>query len=182
VATQPLKLHAFGLRSDELLLVATPGEASALARTLQALGRHFVGAFNRRHGRSGTPWSGRFGSALLEPGASVLQALVLADAAGPEPGLSSAAHHLGLRREAWLHDPPELWQLGNTPFERERAWSARLAEGLGAVEQDALRRAALGGWVYGSSTFVSDLAVRTDRPLRPRARGRPRRPASPPSS
>jgi putative transposase len=178
LAAEPVRLHAFGLRSDELLLVLTPAEAPALARTLQALGRRFVGAFNRRHGRSGTLWDGRFRSALLEPGAAVLQALLLADSAGGEATQSSAAHHLGQRREPWLHDPAELWQLGNTPFERERAWGERLAQGLGGAEQDALRRAALGGWVHGSPPFVAALAAQTERPLRPRARGRPRRTAS----
>jgi putative transposase len=159
VAATGVRLHAFALREDELQLVLTPAAPAALARAMQALGRRHVATFNRLHGRSGTLWSGRFRSAALEP--------------GTDATVSSAAHHLGLRREPWLHDPPEYWQLGNTPFERERAWAGRLAQGAPDAESAALRRSAAGGWPCGSAAFVAALATRTDRPLKPRPRGRP---------
>lgn len=173
VAATGVRLHAFALREDELQLVLTPAAPAALARAMQALGRRHVATFNRLHGRSGTLWSGRFRSAALEPGDVVLNALLLLDGAGTDATVSSAAHHLGLRREPWLHDPPEYWQLGNTPFERERAWAGRLAQGVPDAESAALRRSAAGGWPCGSAAFVAALATRTDRPLKPRPRGRP---------
>ena len=40
-------------------LLATPPELGALGRMMQKLGRHYVGLFNARHGRTGTLWEGR---------------------------------------------------------------------------------------------------------------------------
>lgn len=173
LAGAPVRLHAFALRDDALLLLLTPATSEALARAMQALGRRHVAAYNRVHGRRGTLWSGRFGSAPLEPGDTVLRALAMLEAAGSDATVSSAAHHLGRQREPWLHDPPEYWQLGNTPFERERAWAERLAQGMPEAESAAWWRAAAGGWPVGSEAFVAALATRTQRPVLPRPRGRP---------
>jgi putative transposase len=72
-----------------------------------------------------------------------------------------------------LKNPPEIWALGNTPFEREAAYRSLLAAGLPATQAQALRQAALGGWAAGSAAFALDLSRATARPARPRPRGRP---------
>ena len=73
-----------------------------------------------------------------------------------------------------LADPPELWSLGNTPFDRETAYAALLERGLGAEEDSELARAVHGAWALGSSEFMTDLAHRAGRPTAPRQPGRPR--------
>ncbi|MDP3086205.1 MAG: transposase, partial [Rubrivivax sp.] len=169
-------VHAYALLDNEVQLLLTPPTAAALSRCVQALGRRYVPAFNRRHGRSGTLWDGRFHGAVVEAGARLLTVLLLIDGlGGAEPGAasalqSSAAHRLGRQRQAWLVDPPELWQLGNTPFEREAAYGRRLSQGLGSTELDALRQAALRGWGIGSPDFLGAQAGSAGRPLQPRPR------------
>ncbi len=167
-------VHAWALRDDEVLLLATPSEAGALGRMVQALGRRYVSAYNRRHGRRGTLWDGRFRCAVVEPGPTRLAALQYVDGQSAEPGVSSAGQRTGNPPDGWLVDPPEVWALGNTPFEREAAYRRLLAQGLAAATAQALRRAALGGWAAGSEPFVHGLAVAMARPAKPRARGRPR--------
>lgn len=171
-ATEAVHVHARALLDCEVQLLLTPDDAGALSRFVQAVNRRFVAAFNRRHGRSGALWDGRFRAAVVEPGALRLQALVLIDgAAAPEH--TTAGHRLGGPRDGVATDPPEYWALGNTPFEREAAYRALLAEGVPVPVADMLRRAALGGWAAGMR--VADSAAEEGgRPLAPRPRGRPR--------
>lgn len=184
---QAVLVHAYALLDNEVQLLVTPPTAGALSSMVQALGRRYVPAFNRRHERSGTLWDGRFHGAVVEAGPRLLAVLQLVDggpgteAADPATAAlqSSAAHRLGRQREAWLVDPPEVWQLGNTPFEREAAYRKLLVQGLGASELDAMRQAALRGWAIGSPDYLEQLADRTARPLQPRPRGRPRTGATP---
>src|SRR4051794_32511208 len=67
-------IHAHALIGPELRLLLTPPDAAALGRMMQAFGRRYGGAFNRRHGRSGSLWEGRFRATLLEPEAHLLMA------------------------------------------------------------------------------------------------------------
>jgi len=169
-AAQRLAVHAYALLDNEVHLLATPPDRTALGRAVQALGRRYVSAYNRRHGRSGTLWDGRFRCAVVEPGAWQLAALTLIDGL---PGTTSAAHRAGGGPLGFVTDPSEFWQLGNTPFEREAAYRRLLALGVAPAQAAALREAALGGWAVGSAPFLAQLAGQTGRPLRPRPRGRP---------
>lgn len=171
-AAQRVAVLACALPDTELHLLLLPPSAQALSRTMQTLGRRYVSAYNRRHGRSGTLWDGRFRCAVVEPGAWRLAALRLIDGL---PGAASAAQRTGGARLPGVVDPPEFWQLGNTPFEREAAYRTLLVQGLPAAQATLLRDSALGGWAVGSPAFLARLADTTDRPLRPRPRGRPPR-------
>lgn len=170
-------VHAWALLAGEVLLLLTPQAPGALGRVMQALGRRYVAAFNRRHGHRGSLWDGRFRSGVVEPGALRLAALQWVDGAAAEPGHSSASHRDGGPRQALVADLPEFWGLGNTPFEREAAYRERLAQGLAPALADTLRQATQGGWVAGSPAFAARMAEAASRATRPRPRGRPRRAA-----
>jgi putative transposase len=179
---QAVLVHAYALLDAEVQLLLRPPTDSALSRTMQALGRCYGAAFNRRHGRSGTLWEGRFRAAAVQDGHPARNSLLWIDslpahrgqAASPQAGRwSSAPHRLGLRREALLTDPPEYWQLGNTPFEREGAWAALLAQGLDEAEARHIEHAAANGWALGSPQFRAQMEQQLGRPVRPRPSGRP---------
>ncbi len=178
-AATGVAVQAFALHTHEAQLLLTPPLAASLSRCIQALGRAYVPAHNRRHGRSGSVWDGRFRCAVVEPGDTRLAVLCLIDGGwldGSEAPRTSAPHRLGGPRLAGLDDPPEYWALGNTPFEREAAYRELLADRHPGPEQAArLRRAALGGWAAGSAAFAEQVAALSARPARPRPRGRPRR-------
>lgn len=173
--SQRVQIWAYALLAHELHLVACPESPDGLSRMMQALGRRYVVAFNRRHARSGALWAGRFRAAVVEPGAWLLAALARVDRLALEAGAAgSAPHHLGRRRDPLLVDPPAFWSLGNTPFERESAWRQRLEAGADPHEAD-LARAVQGAWAAGSPAFVSAMAAELGRPAAPRRPGRPRR-------
>jgi len=169
-----LVLHAWALLAGEVQLLATPADTLALGLCVQAVGRGYVSAYNRRHARRGTLWDGRYRAAVVEPGAVLLTVLALIDGQSAEPGWTSAPHRLGGLRDAALTDPPEFWALGNTPFEREAAYRGHLAAPAPPDTTAAFRRAVLGGWPVASLAFASALAASTGRAALPRLAGRPR--------
>lgn len=181
---QMVQVHAWALLGHEVQLLLRPGTEAALSRTMQAVGRRYGAAFNRRHGRSGTLWEGRFRAGVVQAGTYLLQCMLLIDALPARHGLvvspqasrwSSAPHRLGLRRDPLVTDPAEFWRLGNTPFEREAAYAALLAQGLDEAAVRHIEHAAANGWALGTPQFLAEVAAQLGRAVRPRARGRPRR-------
>lgn len=172
-------VHAYALCDGHVLLLATPDESSGLGRLVQDLGRRWVATRNRRAGHAGSPWSGRFGAAVLEPGVDVLDALVFVDCWGSremsDVRHGSAPHHLGRARVSWLTPLREYWDLGNTPFDRELRYAQLLEAGLPTHRADQVAQAARANWAMGSPAFVAHVAERAGRPAAPRRRGRPKK-------
>ncbi len=181
---EEVQVHAYALLDNQVHLLATPATSAGLSRMMQSLGRRYVGAYHRRHGGSGTLWDGRFRCAVVQAGATLLDVMCLIDGlagvAGlaPEAPTSSQGHRAGGERDPLLVDPQAYWLLGNTPFDRQAAWRARVGEGLSDARASALRGAALGSWAVGSAAFAAGVADQAARPAAPGLRGRPRlRPA-----
>jgi putative transposase len=174
-----LEVHALAATPQELHLLLRPGDAGALSAAVQWLGRRYVAQYNRRHGQRGTLWAGRFRAAVVEPGAAVLAVLHHIDSLDNGTlALGSAHTRTGLAPGLpWLRQPDEFWQLGNTPFERERAWRERLGQTQPASVAQRLRDAARSGKVFGAPGFIAELSAQAGRSLVARGRGRPLRAA-----
>ncbi len=180
-------VHAYVLHEDHFHLLATPAEAGSLGVFMQAIGRRYVAGYNRRHQRQGSLWAGRFRATVLEPARYLLEAMVFIELHSWRIGLSrsplevlagspsSMAHHLGHRTDPLVQDPVEFWATGNTPFEREALWRARLEAGQGSTMVQALADATRKGWALGGEEFLARGQLRTERRLTPRPRGRPRK-------
>jgi putative transposase len=178
-----LAVHAYALFAGEVRVLATPEAADGLAQLMQAVGRRYVPAFNKTYTRSGTPWEGRFRSAVVEPGPEFLACLRFIEAPTPargsprtgEPLLSSAAHHLGHRVDPLVADHPAFWALGNTPFEREAAYRRFIEQPQEEAAVATILLAARNGWALGSPAFRATVAQHTGRRVQAAARGRPRK-------
>ena len=158
---QRVWVHGYVLLDDHVHLLLTPVAAEGLGRLMQGLGRRYGAGFNRRHGRRGMLWAGRF--------RATGQAAVASDLAW-----SSARHHLGLLRDGLITECSAWWLLGNTPFEREAAYRRLLDEGLAAPRAAAIAAAGRKNWALGDLDFLARLAQQAARPVQPRPRGRPR--------
>lgn len=188
--THRVEVHAWALLPDRLHLLATPRtEAAALSRMMQTLGRRYVVQFNRRHGRTGTLFDGRFKLAAIDAERWLIDAMRFIEqqpvvapsdlASDTAPDWSSAAHHLGRRGDPLVSDAPGFWALGNTPFEREAAWRRLLDQPLPTDRAAALSAAARRGRPLGSAEFIAKLqGIGTERSLTSRSRGRPRKVAA----
>ncbi|HJV59913.1 MAG TPA: transposase [Albitalea sp.] len=179
-------IHAYALLDDRVLLLATPQTDVGLGRMLQSLGRRFGAEVNRRRGRRGTLWDGRFKCTVLDAETRLLDCIRYVELAPAAAGQaqealdqawSSAAHHAGRRTDPLVTEHPLYWRLGNTPFEREARHRELLAEPLPRTLARQIEDALQKGWALGSEGFLKAVAASTDRPLTPRPRGRPRRAA-----
>ena len=175
-AQHRVAIWAYALLAHELQLVLCPETAAGLGPFMQALGRRYVQAFNRRHARQGALWAGRYRAAIVEDGEWLLASILRVDVLSRQTGRpGSAAHHAGEHRDPVLREPPALWSLGNTPFERELEWRRRLDAGLEPALDAALARGIHGAWAVGSAVFIARVANALGRPAAPRRAGRPRR-------
>lgn len=175
-------IHAYVLMDNHVHLLATPASAEGLSRMMQMLGRNYVGWFNRKHGRSGTLWEGRFRSSLVETDRYLLACMRYIELNPVRAGLcgeaaafpwSSARHHLGQGNDPLVTDHALYWSLGNTPFEREAAYRALLSQSVDPQEIRRITEACVRSWALGSSEFLERLKPGDGRRLRPKPRGRP---------
>src|SRR4029450_12142862 len=60
-----LAVHAFALMKNHYHLLATPGDETSLSRTIQEVAGNYCQFFNRRYGRIGTIWNGRYKPLLI---------------------------------------------------------------------------------------------------------------------
>jgi len=175
-------VHAWVLMPSYVIILATPVDEDGLALMMQKVGRHYVPWFNGKHGRSGTLFQGRFRTAIVDPTgwllacsrhielAPVRERLV----SGPlDYRWSSYAHHAGVRADPLVTDHPLYWSLGNTPFQREAAYTALAEQGQGSDEIGMIDTALAKGWPVGSLAFKTELEKKTKRQILPAKRGRP---------
>jgi putative transposase len=183
VAQRDVAIHAYALLADEVHLLLTPERADALGRVVQSIGRRYVAAYNRRHGRRGTLWDGRFRNGLIDAQTLLMAATLYVEALPVAAGLaasatdwpwSSAAHHCGHRRDPLVTDHRRYWEIGNTPFEREHVHTVGLMEAQQRPSDPRFLAATRRGLVVGSAVFRARVAETLDRKVEARPRGRPR--------
>jgi putative transposase len=179
---QQVQIHAYVLMSNHLHLLLTPLQNDSLPKMMQAVGRSYVLYFNKRHGRSGTLWEGRYRSALIQTERYFLACMAYIDLNPVRAGMvaqaadylwSSHGHYIGRQNEAWLSPHPLYWEMGNTPFAREAAYAAMVQSGINQKQQQALTSSALSGWALGEDVFVEGLQKQTPRRVNAAKAGRP---------
>ena len=177
-----VQVHSYVLMSNHLHLLLTPLQNDSLPKMMQAVGRSYVLYFNKRHGRSGTLWEGRYRSSLIQTERYFLACMAYIDLNPVRAGMvaqaadylwSSHGHYIGRQNEAWLSPHPLYWDMGNTPFAREAAYAAMVQAGVNQEQQQALTSSALSGWALGEKSFVQGLQKQTTRRVNRAKAGRP---------
>lgn len=175
-------IHAYVLMTNHIHLLASPSDKTGLSRMMQWVGRHYVPYFNRKYGRTGTLWEGRYRGTVIDAERYFLicsryielnpvRAGIVVDPA--EYPWSSYPHHAGIKPDGLITDHPLYWALGNTPFDREMAYKELMQQGVAENEAKDLLNATLKGWVWGSDAFKKGLERQVDRRISPASRGRP---------
>lgn len=179
-----LPIHAFVLMPNHVHLLATPADAGALAAVMQGVGRTYVRWFNARHQRTGTLFEGRFRSSVVDSDRYALTCTRYIELNPVRAGLveapgefrwSSFRHNVGIQPHPLVTEHAAMWALGNTPFDRQLSYRATFDLPLAESELALLRLSIQGGWVLGRDEFVSGLAHKGARRLKPGKPGRPRK-------
>lgn len=182
-------IHAYVLMPNHLHLLATPSDDTGLALMMQKVGRYYVPWFNNKYARSGSLFEGRFRTSLVDTEHYLLACSRYIElnpvraglAAGPlDYPWSSYAHHAGVRADGLVTDHLLYWGLGNTPFQREAAYTELVMQGIAQDEVEFVTSAVLKNQPLGSHAFKAELERKTKRQILPAKRGRPFREPIPP--
>jgi putative transposase len=175
-----LEVWAWCLMDNHVHLVAVPRKADSLSNTLHMTHMRYAAYANRRHGRQGHLWQGRFYSCVLEGehvGTAVryvevnpVRARIVRKAENYR--WSSAGFHAGGKADGICDESfPKDDVMGG--------WRGGWSEWLRLSDDDevieALRKNTKTGRPFGSIKFVTKVEAKLGRRVRSLGRGRPRK-------
>lgn len=136
-------VHAYVLMTTHYHLIVTPKSKEALPWMMCDLGREYVLRHNRKHGRIGTLWTGRYRPILITDERYWLTCLRyieqnpvrarMVSAPGDYKWSSFWFHGLGEPHD-WLTPHPVYLALGATPEARQAAYRALCGTALNEAE------------------------------------------------
>jgi putative transposase len=150
---------------------------------MRRLGQHYVQYFNRRHGRTGTLWEGRFRSCPVEDERYLLICQRYIELNPVRAGMvGEPGHYLWSSYQAnalGIDDPlvtPHLVYvgLGMHDGERRAAYRDLLREALSDQVLEQIRHASNGNRPLGPAAFVDDVSKALGLPVGLGRRGRPK--------
>lgn len=175
-----IDIHAWVLMPNHVHLLVTPICDSGVSRMMQSLGRHYVRDFNRRHGRSGTLWEGRFRSSLVQAEDYFMICQRYIELNPVRAGLVSdpAKYHWSSHRtnaygeKSSICKPHEVYlALGRTEDSRLSAYRSLFMEHIRQRNIETIRYAANKGLVFGSDRFKDEIENRSGQRTRLLKRG-----------
>jgi putative transposase len=153
-------VHAYVLMSNHVHLLLSPGEDDSASMMMQRLGRRYVGYFNRRHGRTGTLWEGRFRSSVVQDERYLMIChryielnpirARMVDAPSDYPWSSHLANAFGQQNN--LLTPHSVYtRLGGDIVSRQNAYRELFSEALSDEALDQVRQAGNGNRPLGAA-------------------------------
>ena len=152
-------IHAYCLMPNHVHLLMTPLSAAACTGFMRELGQRYVQYFNRRYGRSGSLWEGRFRSCITDSASYVLacyryielnpvRACLVSRACDYE--WSSYRINAGQRSGPMIEAHPEYLALGLELQARLKASVGLFDQALEPSLVTAIRKATHAGYPLGS--------------------------------
>jgi putative transposase len=180
-------VHAYCLMTNHVHLLLTPSSARSCALLMRDLGQRYVQYFNRRYGRRGTLWEGRFSSCLVDYARYVIAChryiernpvrAGMVPSAGAYPW-SSYAGNAGRAANGMLSPHFEYLALGRGAAARHAAYEALFSHGDEPAFLSAVRDATNGGFALLGDGLRSRLPAETQRRLTRKPPGPPGRHAA----
>ena len=169
-------LHAYCLMPNHVHLLLTPSSDDGCKGLMRELGQRYVQYFNRRHGRTGTLWEGRFRSSLVESARYVLACYRYIELNPVRAALaerpqdyewSSHRGNAGRQSDSLLSPHAEYLALGF-----EGAYLALFDQALEPTLLSEIRAATRAGYPLGSAAFKSEVVAPMGHKLAPGKPGR----------
>ena len=172
-------IHAYCLMTNHVHLLLTPNDSKGPASLMYRLGHRYVPYFNRRYGRTGTLWEGRFRSCLVDSARYVLACyryielnpVRAAMAQTPETyAWSSHRVNVGLGEDVLVTPHPEYLALAAERTEAHFGYRALFDAGADPAAMKAIREATHGGYPLVGEALKARLS-NARRPLQRRKPG-----------
>jgi len=177
-------LHAYVLMSNHVHLLASPGHAQALPRMMQALGRSYVGRFNRVYERTGTLWEGRYKATLVDTQSYLFSCLryieenpVRAAIVASPADYRWSSHRANAcgARDPIVTPHPLVSALAENDVERCRIYRDMFGQPVPDASIRAIRDATQFEWALGNRAFREKAEALTGRQAARQPKGRPRK-------
>jgi len=165
-------IHAYCLMTNHVHLLLTPSEPAACATLMREVGQRYVPYFNRRYGRTGTLWEGRFRSCLVDSARYVLACYRYIESNPVEAGMvaapagyrwSSYAGNSGTAVDMLLTPHVEYTALGETMEARQSAYRGIFDAPVDPQLVKGLRHATAGGYALIGDDLKSRLVAQGER-------------------
>ncbi|MEC5163723.1 putative transposase [Janthinobacterium sp. CG_23.3] len=176
------RVHAYVLMSNHVHLLISVDEAGSPGALMKALGQQYVQYVNRRYGRSGTLWEGRFRSCLIQQEMYLLicQRYIELNPvrAGmvQEPAQYQWSSYRGNAEgcaDPILRPHPLYSGMAEDAGERQRVYRSLFDDALAPERVNALRKATNGNFALGDLAFTEQAAAALGRRVVPDTPGRP---------
>jgi putative transposase len=179
------KVYAYCLMGNHVHLVVDPGkDPDSLAKLMKRVAGRHAQRLNRKRGRTGTVWNGRFRSSPIETDQYLLACCRYVELNPVRAGIvplpemywwSSYRDKIGLRATDWLDQDPCYMGLGRTRSTRETRYRGWVRAAVPSGEWNLLRSAVQHGWPTGSASFRAAVEQGAGRSQGSARRGRPRK-------
>jgi putative transposase len=176
-------VHAYVLMTNHTHLLITPGHKRALPLLMQAIGRQYVQSLNRKRGRTGTLWEGRYKACPVQTDYYLLACYRYIELNPVRAGLvlSPADYaYSSFRRNALGRNDPVITshsvysELGETSPDRQLGYQRLFEHEFSPEQLTTIRRTTESCHVLGNDDFVDRIEATLGRPVRPGKRGRPK--------
>lgn len=177
------RIYAYVLMTNHVHLLVEPSGPTDLGRFMKRVAGRYTRYMNRKYGRTGTLWEGRFKSALVE-GERYLLAVSRYIELNPvraklvsDPGeyrWSSYTAHASGDTDGTVDFDPWYQSLGTTAEERGKRYAAWVMESIPAGEWEAIRKSIQREGFVGDPRFKEQIEILLGRAVEMRAPGRPR--------
>ena len=178
-------LHAYVLMTNHIHFLVTPGSADGVSLLMRDLGRDYVRQVNKKYGRTGTMWEGRFKSSLVDKDAYCLACYRyielnpvranMVQRPGEYPWSSFRANALGESQK--MITPHETWiALGKNKSSRRQAYSSLFEQALEPIKIEDIRFGVRKGLPTGDRKFKRQIEKSLSTKLGDGKRGRPVKP------
>ena len=176
------QVHAYCLMTNHVHILLTPATSDACTFLMRDLGQRYVQYFNRRYGRTGTLWEGRYRSFLAETARYVLACYRYIERNPVDAGMvndpatypwSSYGANTGMRVDPLIAAHSEFLALGSEAAGRHENYARLVASGIEPSLLREIREAEDTGYPLASAAFKADLAARLGLKTEPGQAGRP---------
>ena len=177
-------IHAYVLMTNHVHLLLSADRVDGPSTLMKHLGQRYVQHFNRKHGRTGSLWEGRFRSSIVDSEGYLLRCQCYIEMNPVRAGMverpddypwSSYASNANGAPSSVLA-PHELYlSLANERSERLTAYRQLFAIAPSLDELREIRDAANGGFALGRAGFLANLQRALRRRVASGVGGRPRK-------
>lgn len=176
-------VYAYCLMTNHVHLILVPhAEGRSISDLMRRLSARQCRRLNLLERRTGTLWSGRFKSSVIDADSYLMACLRYVELNPVRAGMvnrpedyrwSSYAQRVGLCGGSWIDSDPITAGLGSTLRTRRNAYAKFVGEHVTEAESTFIRNAVRRNQLTGGGRFVDEIERRTNIRVESRGRGRP---------